>query len=192
MSAIKKTPLKSESVGWSIGKEDFSAALDEMIQREVKNFDTKVAFKKEHSAVRRRRPRGKKEKKDRRLFIPAIAVVTSVRKGISFDKFYFYYKNLSLTNKKWAEILGVSEKTIQTIVKNKRSLDANKSEKLIAFLLLVRYGIEVFGSIESFKEWLLYKTPVLKNKAPFDFLDTTQGISMLKEQIFKIETGNLI
>ncbi len=192
MSAIKKSPLKSESIGWSIGKEDFRTALDEMIQREVKNFDTKVAFKKEHSAVRRRRTKGKKEKKDRRWFVSTIEVVKSVRKGIDFNKFYFYYKNLPLTNKKWAEILGVSEKTIQTLVKNKRSLDSKKSEKLLAFLLLVQYGIEVFGSIESFKEWLLYKTPALKNNAPIDFLDTVQGISMLKEQIFKIETGNLI
>lgn len=118
--------------------------------------------------------------------------IASAREGTKFKDFKEVYDSLDLLNNKWAEILGVSERTMQNILKEKRDLDQNKSEKLLAFLGLVVYALEVLGSITHFKEWLNYRAPALKGKRPLDFVDTFQGISMLKEILFKIETGNLL
>lgn len=118
--------------------------------------------------------------------------IASAREGTKFKDFKEVYDSLDIPNNKWAEILGVSERTMQNILKEKRDLDQNKSEKLLAFLSLVVYALEVLGSITHFKEWLNYKAPALKGKRPLDFIDTFQGISMLKEILFKIETGNLV
>ncbi len=126
------------------------------------------------------------------LSFTPLDLVETVRSGIAFKEFYYFYKTLGFTTKKWAEILGVNVKTMQNILKEKKDLNSLKSEKFLQFALLVHYGIEVFGSLSSFKEWLYYKTPFLKNNAPVDLLDSIQGINVLHEQLFKIETGNLV
>lgn len=117
--------------------------------------------------------------------------IDSARNGIQYSEFEIVYDLFDFSNKKWAEILGIGERSIQAIIKEKKPLDLRKSEKLIAFISLVRYGIHVFGNLSHFKEWLFYKSPALEGLAPIHYLDTFQGIEMLKEQLFGIETGNL-
>lgn len=185
----------------------FLTALDTIIKPKIKNYDrTDVVDFLKIKKSRRNGTLGKvisiksspsKENQSKtsikKVFsYTLLDTIESVRDGIDYDNFKLFYNLLNLTNKKWAEILGVSEKTMQNIIKERRFLEQKKSEKLLSFLLLVKYGIEVFGSQNSFEEWLVYKTPVLMNKAPIDYLDTVQGINLLHEQIFKIETGNLI
>ncbi|MGB0880883.1 MAG: antitoxin Xre/MbcA/ParS toxin-binding domain-containing protein [Polaribacter sp.] len=136
----------------------------------------------------------KSKENDKKIFsYTPIDTIESVRNGIDNKDFKIIYDLLNFSNKKWAEILGVTEKTVQkTIIKEEKPLKQKTAEKFLSFLLLVKYGIEVFGSQESFHEWLNYKAYNLNNKAPIEYVDTVQGIGMLKEQIFKIETGNLI
>ncbi|MGB0788824.1 MAG: antitoxin Xre/MbcA/ParS toxin-binding domain-containing protein [Marinirhabdus sp.] len=129
---------------------------------------------------------------DRGFSHTPIGTIEAVRNGVAHKDYRTVYDLLNFSNKKWAEILGVTEKTVQVILKEEKPLKQKIAEKFISFLLLVKYGIGVFGSQQSFNEWLKYKTYNLDNKAPIDYLDTVQGIAMLKEQIFKIETGNLV
>jgi putative toxin-antitoxin system antitoxin component (TIGR02293 family) len=126
------------------------------------------------------------------LKYPTIATVESARNGTKFGSFKNIYDLLKLANSKWAEIIGVSDRTMQNLLKQEKDLDQNKSEKLLAFLTMVQYAIEVFGSKSNFKEWLFYKSPILNGKAPVEYVDTFQGISMLREHLFKIESGNFV
>jgi uncharacterized protein (DUF2384 family) len=57
---------------------------------------------------------------------------------------------------------------------------------------LVEYALDVLGDETRFTAWLNYQSPALQGKAPIEYVDTFQGINMLKEQLFKIETGNLV
>jgi len=120
-----------------------------------------------------------------------INAVDSVRCGVNFKDFKNLLDLIQLPNSKWAEIIGVSERTMQSILKEKRNLDQNKSEKLVAFLMLVENAIDVLGDQNNLIEWLHYKSSALNGKTPLDYVDTFQGINMLREQLFKIETGNL-
>lgn len=119
-------------------------------------------------------------------------VIESIRCGIKFENFKCVYSILNFSNSKWAEIIGVSERTMQHILKAKRNLDQNKAEKLVSFLLFVKYALNVLGDFNNFFEWFNYKSPVLEGNTPLDYVDTFQGIAMLREQLFKIETGNLV
>lgn len=121
-----------------------------------------------------------------------IHTIESARSGIKFTDFKNIHNLMKLSNSKWAEIIGISERTMQNIIKEKRNLDQNKSEKLLAFLTLVEYALDVLGNEENFIEWFNYKSPSLNGKAPIEYVDTFQGVNMLREQLFKIETGNLI
>lgn len=117
--------------------------------------------------------------------------IAAVRNGIDYADFKVVYNLFDFSNKKWAEILGIGERSIQLLLKEKKAIDSKKSEKLIAFILFVRKGIYVFEDFSRFNDWLFYKSPVLKGSAPIDYVDTIQGIEMLEEQLFAIETGNL-
>ena len=206
---MKTNPLPTTS----LEERTFFNTLDAIIQPKVENYQDAIEIvghkgkgkSLEGDVIRVKKRAGKTIKKGFVEAIPKaqdsttkvfsyhpIDTIESVRSGVSHKDFKTIYNLLNLSNKKWAEILGVVEKTIQTIIKNESQLKRKTAEKFLSFLLLVKYGIEVFGSQESFEEWLVYKTYNLKNKAPIDYLDTVQGINMLKEQIFKIETGNLI
>lgn len=119
------------------------------------------------------------------------ATIKSIRSGFNFKHFKHTYDLINLPTSKWAEIIGVSERTMQSILKEKRNLDQNKSEKLAAFLMLIEYATNVLGNHTNMMEWLHYKAPALKGQSPLDYIDTFQGITMLKEHLFKVETGNL-
>lgn len=118
--------------------------------------------------------------------------IESARSGIKFNNFKNIYDLMKLPNSKWSEIIGISERTMQNIMKEKKDLDQNKSEKLLSFLTLIEYALDVLGNHKNVDEWLNYKSPSLNGKAPIDYVDTFQGINMLREQLFKIETGNLV
>lgn len=118
--------------------------------------------------------------------------IAFVRNGVNFNDFKLVYDLIDLSNNKWAEIIGISERTMQHILKEKKNLDQNKSEKLMAFLSLVGYALDVLGDHNNLIEWLNYKSPILSGKTPLDYVDTFQGINMLREQLFKIESGNLV
>ncbi len=170
----------------------FIKTLDKIIAPDVDNIvHRKMAIHIKARKIKKSGRRIKKSNNPVRLHYSPIDVIEAIKAGISFQNFKKIYNILGFTNKKWAEIIGVSEKTIQTLLKEKKALDRRKTEKLLDFLLFVEYGLTVFGDIESFKDWLHYKTPLLNNKAPFDYLDSLQGIAMLREIIYKIETGNL-
>lgn len=127
-----------------------------------------------------------------RFSYSAIDAIESARNGIKFHDFKKIYDVMKLSNSRWAEIIGISERTMQSILKEKKNLDQNKSEKLLSFLTLIEYAISVLGNEKNVEEWLHYKAPSLHGKAPIDYVDTFQGIQMLREQLFKIETGNLV
>lgn len=117
--------------------------------------------------------------------------IAAVRNGIDYADFNVVYNLFDFSNKKWAEILGIGERSVQLLLKEKKAIDSKKSEKLIAFVLFVRKGLHVFEDFSRFNDWLYYKSPALNGSAPIDYLDTIQGIEMLEEQLFAIETGNL-
>lgn len=117
--------------------------------------------------------------------------IDSVRHGVSFKKFKTIFDLLNFQNTKWAEILGVSLRSIQSLLKEKKDLDQGKAEKFMSFLTLMDYGIEVLGSVSNFKLWLNYQAPALEGKCGLDFLDTVQGVNLLKETLSKVESGNL-
>ncbi len=169
----------------------FYDVLDRIIQKDKPTLKTKVERKKNGGGIVVS-SHSTKEKAYSKLSISPINTIQSVRSGVNFDDFKQVYDLVKLTNNKWAEIMGISERTMQSVLKEKKNLDQNKSEKLIAFLLLVEYAMEVLGNHNYMMEWLKYKSPALLGNAPVDYLDTFQGITMLKEQLFKIETGNLV
>ncbi|WP_053002147.1 antitoxin Xre-like helix-turn-helix domain-containing protein [Kordia jejudonensis] len=194
---------------------DFYKILDEIIQPDIDNFVPIPKIKNKAASVGEQiimytssktasthashtkipeigSTRRKKETAELYFSYSAIDTITSARSGVKFNDFKKVYDLMQLSNTKWAEIIGVSERTMQSILKDKKNLDQNKSEKLLSFLTLIEYALNVLESKENVEEWLGYKSPALQGKSPIDYVDTFQGITMLREQLFKIDSGNLV
>lgn len=119
------------------------------------------------------------------------SLIATVRKGISFASFINLVKKSPFNVAEWSSFLHLSERTMQRYKKEEKSFDPIYSEKILEITLLYRKGVEVFGDSERFNAWLNANNVALGNVKPKDLLDNTFGISLLKDEIGRIEHGVL-
>jgi len=84
-----------------------------------------------------------------------------------------------------------SMKTFQNYLNKKINLDIATSEKLLKLFALYSRGIEVFGSVDAFSEWLSRPAYGLGKKVPLQILDTITGVDLVNEELLRIEYGDL-
>ena len=85
-------------------------------------------------------------------------------------------------------VLHISERTLRRY-DDKTVLNTEQSERIVELNNLYRYGIEVFGSLSDFKQWVNSPVLALGDKKPREFLDTSLGITILKKILGRIEHG---
>ena len=96
--------------------------------------------------------------------------------------------NISFSTKEMAEVLNVSERTIQRYRDDQR-LDKDASAKLIRLAKLYELGEETFGSLSRFKGWMQSHIPALGGNRPMDLLDTPLGYELIERELIYIEHG---
>ena len=95
------------------------------------------------------------------------------------------------TYDEFQETFKTTVKTIQNYAAQKLKLDASLSEKLLKSFALFKKGIEVFGSAKAFHQWLNTSAYGLGNQIPYTLMDTFTGISLIEEELIRIEYGDL-
>ncbi len=119
------------------------------------------------------------------------ALMHTAKKGISFKYFDALMKKFPFTMQNWAEFLHVSGKTLSRYQKEEKTFDALQSEKILQIELLYARGKEVFGSDENFMVWLQSENLALGKLKPQEILDSSFGISLLMDELTRIEHGVL-
>ncbi|HEY2583964.1 MAG TPA: antitoxin Xre/MbcA/ParS toxin-binding domain-containing protein [Mucilaginibacter sp.] len=112
-----------------------------------------------------------------------------VREGVSFNYFTRLSDQLHLGLQEWADYLHLSERTIQRYKKEGKTFDPIYSEKIIVIELLYKKGIDVFGIADNFYAWMDTKSVALGGIKPKDLLDTSFGITMVYNELGRIEHG---
>ena len=120
-----------------------------------------------------------------------LKIVHSVREGVPYYGFHSIIENTPFTLAEWSEYLHVSERTLQRYKKEKKRFDVMQSERIVQIVQLYYYGIDVFGSNEKFDSWLSGESVALGNIIPKSLLDSSFGISLLKDELGRIEHGIL-
>ncbi|HVV55343.1 MAG TPA: MbcA/ParS/Xre antitoxin family protein [Mucilaginibacter sp.] len=97
-------------------------------------------------------------------------------------------KKISLTLQEFADILHISERTLQrydddTVIKTEYA------EKAVELARLYTRGEEVFGSIEKFKIWMRTPLVVFHGDTPLSLLDTSIGFDLVFKELGRIEHG---
>lgn len=111
-----------------------------------------------------------------------------IRRGVPKKILDHLMVRTGITPDEMARILHISDRTLrrynpQTI------LNQEQSERLIELAKLYSRGEHVFGTMEHFKSWMNNHVLTLGSKKPKEFLDTSIGISLLLDELGRIEYG---
>lgn len=113
---------------------------------------------------------------------PAIADFTS-------RKFEKIAGQIPFTQKEWASILHLSEKTLQRYAKDNKSFEGIYVDRIQQMQKLIELGLKTFTSPEALYHWLKRDKPVLGQLLTFESLKTSEGIGLLTEEIGRIMYG---
>jgi putative toxin-antitoxin system antitoxin component (TIGR02293 family) len=120
-----------------------------------------------------------------------LTIIEIVRNGISYKDFNKIADDTPFSLSEWANYLQLSERTIQRNQKEKKSFQPIQSERIVELSMFYKYGVEVFGDKDNFNIWLNSKSISLGGRTPKDLLDTKFGISMVRDELGRIEHGIL-
>jgi len=125
------------------------------------------------------------------LYGNSISLLTSSKKGLSAKAALDFITLSGFSKEEFQDTFKTNVKTIQNYVSNSSKLDAPLSEKLLKSFSLFDKGISVFGSADAFHRWLNTPSYGLGDQIPFDLMDTITGISLIEEELIRIEYGDL-
>jgi putative toxin-antitoxin system antitoxin component (TIGR02293 family) len=117
------------------------------------------------------------------------SLTSVVREGVSYYRFTKLSEYIQLTLQDWAEYLHLSERTMQRYKKEGKKFDPIHSERIVVIELLYKKGIDIFGIKDNFYTWMDTVSIALGNVKPKDLLDTSFGISMVYDELGRIEHG---
>jgi len=120
-----------------------------------------------------------------------LELIEAIRKGLNFSVFTKLADISPFTSLEWSNYLHLSERTMQRYKKEKKSFDSLQSERILQIALLNKLGVEVFGSQQKYNHWLETDNLALGRIKPKELLDNSFGISLLKDELTRIEYGVL-
>ena len=115
--------------------------------------------------------------------------ITAVREGIPYYAFERFAASSFISMADWAELLEISERSLQRYKKENKSFDRMRSERIIEIEAVLRKGVDVFGDEEKFFTWMNSKILALGGIKPRELLDSSIGIEIINDELTAIEYG---
>jgi putative toxin-antitoxin system antitoxin component (TIGR02293 family) len=85
--------------------------------------------------------------------------------------------------------LGVSERTLQRADVSGKPLDSNVSDRALRLSAVTDQAIEVLGNQDAAERWLLAPALGLSQRRPIDLLQSTDGTSLVKTLLTRMDYG---
>ena len=127
--------------------------------------------------------------------IPAYARMPEILNLIHSGKIDFRYLDVLKRMGKFkddilSKWLNINVKTFRAYKKGSVSIGPGIQEHTVMLLSLIKHGVQVFGSSDTFSKWLHQENFHLDGKKPANFLNTISGIKFIDDQISGIEFGD--
>ena len=123
-----------------------------------------------------------------KLFTSPKAKHDAIKKGLEPKAIQALIEITGATQTDVARILDLTEPTLRKYIKTGKELNAGLSEHLIQLFELFDKGMDTFGSLEEFKNWLPHHQIGI-NAIPMGLLDTITGINIIKSELIRIDYG---
>ena len=114
-----------------------------------------------------------------------------INNNLNFNDFQKVASKVDFTQKEWADILHLSERTLQRYAHDNGSFNSNVVDRLIQIKKVIQRGQEVFGSYERFNLWLRGNPYMLEGQLSIHTLASIEGINNMLTQLGRIEHGIL-
>ena len=89
-----------------------------------------------------------------------------------------------------SDVLDITTKTLHKYLKENSKLTRTQSEKILKLIKLYEVGLEVFGNIKAFNEWLDKPSYGLNNLIPRDIITISTGIDLVQDELMRIAYGD--
>lgn len=123
-----------------------------------------------------------------KIFIDDQQLIKASREGITKEIFTQIVKSTGLTLGSFAQMARVTARTLQRKKPGER-ISPEASERAIIIGKLYFKGYAVFGDKSKFHAWMDREQFSLGRKKPVDLLDTITGISLVEDELVRIEYG---
>jgi uncharacterized protein (DUF2384 family) len=114
--------------------------------------------------------------------LPAVA-------DFPYKKFEKIAAKVPFTQKEWASILHLSERTLQRYSKENKSFEGIYTDRILQIEQLIKTGLETFINADALYQWLKKDKNVLGHQLNFASLNNAQGIQDLIDQLYRIQYG---
>ena len=121
---------------------------------------------------------------------PIPEVLEYIRQGFDPGEINFTSTLLALTQKSLAESIGVSQRTLQRKVQDKKRLSREESDRLFRIQKVSSAALDLFeGNVEAMRRWLKAPLPALGGETPLAYSDTDPGARFVLDLINRLEHG---
>ena len=115
----------------------------------------------------------------------------TITKEFAFNQFKKVASKTDFTQKEWAELLHISERTLQRYSKDNSTFSFSVADRILQIDKVFERGREVFGSYSKFNLWLRDDPYMLEGRLSLHALASFEGINNLLTQLGRIEHGIL-
>lgn len=122
---------------------------------------------------------------------PAGVIVERIRKGFPWRRVARFQKACKLKDKRFARIIGVSDRTLTRHRKKEEPLDPVASDRFYRMERIVESAAGVFENKDQAMRWLRRPQPGLGGMVPLEMLDTDPGSRAVQRLLTQIEHGVL-
>ena len=98
-------------------------------------------------------------------------------------------RKLSFSQAEWADILHISDRTLQRYIKDGKPFEGLYAEHLYQLENLAVMASEVFSSPETLKNWLISSKNVLGANLDFNTLKSFWGVKLMATELGRIAHG---
>jgi uncharacterized protein (DUF2384 family) len=121
---------------------------------------------------------------------PYMAFKTITRpKEYSFKKFEGLSSKIPFTQKEWAAVLHLSDRTLQRYAKESKPFEGIYADRLLQIEKVVHEAAKVFKKPILFYDWLNENHRVFNYTFSAASLQTQDGIQMLLDELGRIQQG---
>lgn len=118
-----------------------------------------------------------------------MSMVFLIRNGIPYHVFELIRESGPLTENEWAAILDVSSKTLTRYKTENREFKTLLAEKIMEMAEVTQLGLEVFGNLARFSQWLHTPNFALGNLMPLELLKDSYGKELVTAELSHIHYG---
>ena len=121
---------------------------------------------------------------------PEVLYLTKEKSDIfTVESFQALSQKLLFTQLEWADILHISDRTLQRYLKENKSFEGLFAEHLYQLDNMADLGLTVFSNAKNLEEWLRKPKNVLGKVLDFSTLQSFWGVKLISNELGRIEYG---